>query len=162
MCTFKLTASILCTGLVSRRAAQSPSHAEPHGVYVIKIMPTPYEDICYALSLPVTGKTGSSARRRTCGFQWWRSLRSSAANTSGSTAVRCCATRLTMYSLFHRNSERSATCTAQHQSQRVLTSCLQHMERQSAVQRAPLCQRGLVYASVRRARACCKYTVGDV
>ena len=48
----------------------------------------------------------------TWGFQWLRSLRSRAANTSGSTAVRCCATRLTMYSLFHRNRERSATCAA--------------------------------------------------
>lgn len=62
----------------------------------------------------VAGRDEDEARveraARTWGFQWLRSLSSRDAKTSGSTAERCCATRLTMYSLFHRNRLRSATC----------------------------------------------------
>mmetsp|Transcript_1042 Transcript_1042/g.3158 ORF Transcript_1042/g.3158 Transcript_1042/m.3158 type:complete len:389 (-) Transcript_1042:3545-4711(-) len=45
----------------------------------------------------------------TAGFQWLRALRSRAGSTAGTTAARCCATSPTMASLFHRNSDRSAT-----------------------------------------------------
>mmetsp|Transcript_12392 Transcript_12392/g.30425 ORF Transcript_12392/g.30425 Transcript_12392/m.30425 type:complete len:221 (-) Transcript_12392:1269-1931(-) len=45
----------------------------------------------------------------TAGFQWLAVFSSSAGSTSGSNWCRCCATRLTMYSLFQRKSDRSAT-----------------------------------------------------
>mmetsp|Transcript_42573 Transcript_42573/g.92552 ORF Transcript_42573/g.92552 Transcript_42573/m.92552 type:complete len:202 (+) Transcript_42573:89-694(+) len=45
----------------------------------------------------------------TAGFQWLALFSSSAGSTIGSRTCRCCATRLTTYSLFHRNSARSAT-----------------------------------------------------